>query len=421
MTDTGPAELVEVTRFAEVAEALRHPKLAVALDERSIPIRGGTVLRIDGEAHTKRRRLLNRLVFRGGHQRLRADTLRPAIDRELRAIRSRADADGIARADLVVFCFRVLTELVATMIGLDRDRIRTDIEELFRLQGELDVFPRFKTQLLGAAPLDPGDEARVEDALERLQRAKAEFSERWFGPALDARRELIRRHDAGEIGDDALPLDLLTLVAAHADPAFDADADLPVRHAVIDFLHAGTGTSVGAVAHAANELEHWWRDHPEDRERRSDPEFLAAAVYETLRLHAANPAEVRRAAEDVTLSCGTRITAGRYAALRTGVADRDRDVFGSDADTFDPRRVPPPGIAAYGLAFGAGPHMCYGLPLAIGDEGMDGNLVLLLGSLYEAGMEPDPDDPPAYRPGVAHADLRNFDRYPVRLRAAAAS
>src|SRR5579859_2007986 len=100
MIDTAPAELVEVTRFAEVAEALRHPKLAVALDERSIPIRGGTVLRIDGEAHTKRRRLLNRLVFRGGHQRLRADALRPAIDRELRAIRSRAGADLVARADL---------------------------------------------------------------------------------------------------------------------------------------------------------------------------------------------------------------------------------------------------------------------------------------------------------------------------------
>lgn len=419
MIGTASAELVEVTRFTEVAEALRHPKMAVTLDERSVPVRGGTVLRIDGDAHTKRRRLLNRLVFRGGHQRLRAEVLRPAIERELALARSRADPRGVARVDAVAFCLRVLTELVATMIGLDEEQMRADMEELFRLQAELDAFPRFKTQLLGAAPLDPGDEARVQEALDRLRVAKDVFAERWVRPALEARRDLVRRHDAGEIGDDALPHDLLTMVAAHADPAFDSDPDLPVRHAVIDFLHAGTGTSVGGVVHTANELERWWRDHPADRERRLDPAFLSAAVYETLRLHAANPAEIRRATEDVTLSAGTSIPAGRDAALRTGMAHRDRDVWGPDADVFDPHRVPPPGIAAYGLAFGAGPHMCYGLPLAVGDDGVDGNLVLLLRSLYEAGMEPDPDDPPSSRPAVAHADLRNFERYPVLLRAPA--
>ncbi|MDE3112616.1 MAG: cytochrome P450 [Chloroflexota bacterium] len=419
MIGTAAPELIEVTRFAEVAEALRHPKLAVTLDERSVPVRGGTVLRIDGEAHTKRRRLFNRLVFRGGHQRLRADVLRPAIDRELAAARARASADGRGRLDVVAFCYRVLTELVATMIGLDRAQMRTDIEELFRLQADLDAFPRFKTQLLGAAPLDTDGEARVEEALARLRVAKDAFSDRWVRPALAARRELMRRHQAGEIGDDEMPSDLLTMVAAHADPAFEADPDLPVRHAVIDFLHAGTGTSVGAVAHTANELERWWRDHPVDRERRTDAAFLSAAVYETLRLHAANPAEIRRATEDVTLSAGTRIPAGRFAALRTGMAHRDRDAWGPNAEAFDPRRVPPPGTAGYGLAFGAGAHMCYGLPLAVGDDGVDGNIVLLLRSLYEAGMEHDPDDAPVYRPGVAHADLRNFERYPVLIRATA--
>ncbi len=415
MIPTASAELVEVTRYAEVAEALRSPRLAVALDERSVPIRGGTVLRIDGDAHTKRRRLLNRLVFRGGHQRFREQALRPATLRELAAIRARRDADGTARTDLVAFCTRVLTEQVAAMIGLAGPRLRDDIEDLFRLQSDLEAFPRFKTQLLAATPLEPGDEERIEAALARLRAAKREFTERWFEPALAERVELIRRHEAGEIGEDAVPLDLLTLVAAHADPAFEADPDLPVRHAIIDFLHAGTGTSVGAVAHAVNELERWWREHPEDRALRTDPRFLSAAVYETLRLHAANPAEIRRATEDVTLSGGTHVAAGQYAALRTGFANRDPTVFGQDADRFDPRRVLPPGVAGYGLAFGAGPHMCYGLPLAIGDEGVDGNLVLLLRSLYEAGMEPDPDDSPSYRPGVAYADLRNFDRYPIRL------
>ncbi len=414
-TSTAEAqELVEVTSYAEVAEALRSSNaLAVDVDALSMPIRGGTVLRIDGEAHRKRRRLLNRLVFRGGHELFRERVLSPTVERGLREILDRPDADGLARADLVAFATRALTELVAAMIGLEPARSREAAEELFRIQADLDEFPRFKTQLRGAAPLSPGDEERIARAQERLERGKREFVERFYGPALAERRRLLARHEAGEIPEAELPNDFLTLVAAHADPSFDADPDLPVREAIIDLLHAGTGTSVGAIVHTVDELERWLTDHPEDRERRADPRFLVGAVNEVLRLHAANPAEIRRAVEDVTLSGGSVIPKGRYAALRIGLANRDTSVFGPDADRFDPHRVVPAGLYAYGLAFGSGPHMCYGLPLAYGNDGVDGNLVYVTKALFEAGVRPDPERAPSYRSAVAHADLRGFETYPV--------
>ena len=407
-------DLVEVTAYAEVVEALRaSSKLAVVMDEESEPVRGGTVLRVDGDVHAKRRRLLNRLVFRDEHTRLRERVLRPALERELARLRANPDPDGAVRVDLVAFATRVLVELVAAMIGLDAAKTSAGLDSLVRLHGELVAFPRLQTQLRAAAPPLPDGEAGLRRALERHEAAKREFVERFYRPAVETRRALVARHEAGELTDADLPDDFLTLVAAHADPRFDDEPDLAVRHAIVDLLHAGTGTTVGALVRAIDELDRYFRVHPEDRARRADPAFLAGAVNETLRLHSANPAEIRRATVDVTLRGGTRIEAGQFVALRTGYANRDRTVFGEDAERFDPHRSIPAGVYPYGVAFGSGPHMCYGVPLVMGNDGPDGNLVCLVQRLHAAGIRPDPDRPARSRRAIAHADLKTVDSYPV--------
>lgn len=405
-----------MTSYAEVREALRlAAKLAVVLDDEPLPVRAGTVLRIDGDAHTKRRRVLNRLVLRDRHSRLREEILGPALERALDDLRSGAGADGPARADLVGLCMRVLLEHVGAMIGLDRARTPEGLDELVRLQSELEGYPRLRTQLRGAAPPLPEGEAGLRRALARFEVAKRQLVERFYEPALASRRREVARYGAGQIAETDLPLDFLTLVAAHEDPALDDDPDLAVRHVIVDFLHAGTGTSVGAVVQAVDELGRWCAEHPEDLALRGDPRFLSGVVNEVLRLHSANPAEVRRALEDVTLCRGTVVRVGEYAALRTGLANRDAAVFGPDADRFDPHRVVPAGTYPYGVAFGSGPHMCYGLPLAVGNDGTDGNIVLILRRLYEAAIRKDPERSARYRPAQAHADLKSFESYPVTL------
>jgi cytochrome P450 len=355
---------------------------------------------------------MNKLVFRDRHAWFRERSLEPALRRELDAALA-PGGDGIARTDLVTLSTRSLVVLVAAMIGLDGAQTPEGIAELVALQAQLEEFPRLRTQMGVLAP--PHDEARRARALAKLEEAKAKFTERFYAPALARRARLLERNRAGEIDESDLPLDFLMLVAGHADPAFGEDADLAVRHAVIDLLHAGVGTTVGAIVQTVDELLRWFAAHPEDRALATDPAFLRGAVHEVLRLHSANPAEVRFAIADTTLSGGTVIRAGQYAALRTGLADRDPAVFGADADRFDPRRVTPPATYPHGVAFGSGPHMCYGMPLVIGNDGTDGNVVLFARALFEAGVEPDPERTPSYEPATAHADLKSFTTYPVRF------
>jgi cytochrome P450 len=339
--------------------------------------------------------------------------LRPGLERDLTLLLARPDPDGLVRADLVVLATRVLVELVAAMIGLDEARTPAGLDALVRLHGELVAFPRLQTQLRAAAPPLPDGDAGLRRAIDRHETAKREFVDRFYRPAIEARRALAARHEAGDFTDAELPQDFLMLVAAHDEPRFDDEPDLAVRHAIVDLLHAGTGTTVGALARAIDELHRYFRDHPDERPLGTDPAFLTGVVNETLRLHSANPAEIRRAVVDITLGGGTRIRAGQFVALRTGYANRDRAVFGEDAERFDPRRQIPAAIYPYGVAFGSGPHMCYGLPLVMGNEGTDGNLVALVKRLHEAGVRPDPERPARNRPAIAHADLKTVDSYPV--------
>src|SRR5690606_15700155 len=102
-----------------------------------------------------------------------------------------------------------------------------------------------------------------------------------------------------------------------------------------------------------DELSNWLPSHPEDVERLDDLQFVSRVVQESLRLHPAPPATGRVALEDVELSWGERLEAGRWVAVMIHEANRDRTVFGEDADEFDPHRSLPTGIPAYGLSFSA--------------------------------------------------------------------
>jgi hypothetical protein len=95
-------------------------------------------------------------------------------------------------------------------------------------------------------------------------------------------------------------------------------------------------------------------------------------------------------------------------------------VFGEDVADFNPYREVEQGTHRYGLAFGAGPHMCFGLPLVMGSEGTDGSLVHLLKTVLAAGAEPDPDGPEQIPLEQAHgawaAESPSYIvRFPVRV------
>ena len=101
-------------------------------------------------------------------------------------------------------------------------------------------------------------------------------------------------------------------------------------------------------------------------------------------------------------------------------ASRDPEVFGPDAEEFNPRRVARTPIKPTGLAFGDGPHTCIGMAMSIGKAGPGGEggdapvglIVYVLRELYRAGVRRDPENPPRWN----DANVRHeYAEFPVRL------
>ena len=304
---------------------------------------------------------------------------------------------------------RVNLRLSSALVGFDRATTPEGAEEFYLivqrlLRGGLrGVFERKVNGFDPEAPL--GRDALL---------AYDELDELFFRPALERREEIVARIVEGRAERSELPQDLLSLIALRLDPAWD-DRALALREAA-KLATVGPDSITAALIHALSEAFAWFEEHPDDRERRTDEDFLVRIAGESLRLHPLPAGFARRALEDVQLCKGTPVAAGQLIAMRSGPANADPNVWGNDALEFDPNRTCPEGALPYGLAFGAGPHMCIGLPIVMGSTGADGNLVYLLKILFAANVRPDPDRPaPAlYRIRGQYQNVKGVE-FPVLL------
>jgi cytochrome P450 len=99
--------------------------------------------------------------------------------------------------------------------------------------------------------------------------------------------------------------------------------------------------------------------HPDQRALLiADPALIPGAVEEMLRWTSPVTHMARTATAEVEIR-GQRIAVGEMVVLLYGSANRDEDVFGSDAEEFRVTRSPNPHIA-----FGCGEHACVGAQLA---------------------------------------------------------
>jgi cytochrome P450 len=399
-----PNRWLDFVTYADCTEILKSASLSadVGGEIDNATFRGGTVVRLDPPAHSRRRKTLNRLLRRDGHQWFRDTALFPALKKNMTELLTRRDPDGLVRTDLIKFGATVNMQLAAVLIGLPAASEPPGSEEVVELVHEM-AKVALTTKLELMSGLDPG-------SIESAAAAKDTFYERYYRPALAEHQDMLARVEAGDMLETELPKDLMTLVAAHADEAW-SDPDLPVRDVWL-MLRASVDTSTQALCHTLTELEKWFARHGEDRDRRTDPTFVLGAVNESLRLHPMSPTFLRRALEDTRLTSGAEIKAGDYAVVRPAPANRDAAVFGEDADCFDPMRVVPAGVSPYGLAFGHGSHKCYGLPLVLGHDGIDGSLVHFMRSLLDANARPDPAKPP----NITYTeDAEHVVSYPIVL------
>ncbi|GAA4600991.1 cytochrome P450 [Actinoallomurus liliacearum] len=297
-----------VTRHDLALRVLRDTRYTVD-DPRfsTAQVVGTSMLSLDGAEHTRHRDAFARR-FRPAETRARfTEFVRAEVDRLVGAVAPRGHAE--VRADLAgPLAVAVVTEA----LGL-RDVTPATIRSWY------DAFVEAVSAITAGRPANAGD------AYDRL-RAKVEA-------ALDERA-----------ADDTL----LAAAARHLT------TDEVVANAAV-LMFGGIDTTEGMITNAVLHL----LERPDRLTAvRAEPDLLAPAVEESVRLEPAASVVDRYATEDVALG-GARIAKGDLVRVSITAANRDPAVF-ADPDRYDPRRA----NADRHLSFAHGPHFCFGAHLA---------------------------------------------------------
>ncbi len=378
---------VEVDTYKDVLEVWRCPHMSTrTAGPGDAEVRGGTIVRIDGPAHLTRRRALGQLLSHGGHKYFRDTHLFPTGDAALAKALENLEADGYVHLEIRTWARRVLQQLAAALVGFDGATTPEGGDELF---GYVEEFISGYQGILENAFNPVAPSGPVHD---RAVQGRDAILEKFFAPSVARRVDLLTKVEAGELAAEELPRDLITLALQQADPAW-ADVELAKREAVF-MLAAGVHTTSNALVWTLRELFDYFEKHPEQKSRIDDDEFLLGAASEALRLHPVVAGFVRRAEEDVELPSGDTVHEDSLVVIRSGPPGVDVDAYGEDAADFNPDRQVAKNVSRHGFAFGAGPHMCFGTPIVMGLNGIDGSLVYLLKLLVRAGVELDPASPP---------------------------
>ncbi len=151
------------------------------------------------------------------------------------------------------------------------------------------------------------------------------------------------------------PRDDVVSALAHSAPGAEELSEAELSMFLIQLLVAGNETTrnllSGGLAALAERPDEWAR-------LKGDRTLIPAAVEELLRWTTPVISFMRTATTDTELS-GQEIAAGEHVLLLYAAANRDQEVFGTDADMLRIDRDPNPH-----LSFGFGPHFCLGAALA---------------------------------------------------------
>lgn len=388
-----------IADYAQASRALKEKNFRQALYDEGAVVMQDVLVNLHGDEH-RRRRKLETAVFRRDFFRYYetevfpetlTDTLAPYV------------ADGAM--DLVDFGYRAMVNLTADFAGIDRPlkspEETADLMALLRLFG--------KTATLAHATVDR--EAVRQEAHDALKR----FDETYIAPSINNRKQLLADFNAGRISEAELPRDILTVLLRNED-GIELPRDVLTREMAF-FALAGAHTSIHTLTHAVHELLSWTKQHPADLQRvKNDRRFIQQAVLESIRLHPSSPIAARRSLCPVSLS-HTEVAEGDAVIIDLQSANRSTEIFGADANEFNPLRELPRGQVPHGLSFGQGMHACLGLNLAAGTLPAPGEPVVQMGTvaliveaLFARGMQADPDRE-AQKDASTARDLWGF--YPV--------
>ena len=401
---------ITISGYAASNETLADKQLAQSLYNEGAVIMADVLLVLHGADHRTRRGLELR-VFRRDFSRYYEQEVFPAT-----LAQTIAPYAQQGHADLIELGYAVTLNLTADFAGIDRPH--RDAAETANLLRLVMVFSEGATLVHSTR-----DKSAVRD---EVRVALAQFDALFYQPSLARRRHLLERFSSGQIGEDALPRDVLTVLLRNEDRV-ELPPDLMLRE-IAFYLQAGSHSTANATTHAFHDIVSWCDAQPADAARMAaDPLFLQRCVHESLRLHPASPVAWRRPVCPVHLAGGASADTDDRVVVDLAAANRDTAVFGADAGVFNPHRELPEGIPPWGLTFGAGVHICLGRDLDAGllprpdtDPATHqyGIVPLLVATLLERKARPDPSRP-ATR--ADHTERPNWGCYPILLSAPATS
>lgn len=400
MTQTTGPRTITLSGYEEARDGFRQRHLRQALYDEGDVVMADVLVNLHGDAHRARRRLENRLFRRDTHERFERTMFPPIVAETL------APHVAAGRAELVGLSHQLMMNLAASAAGVDRPQ-RT-AEETAHLYRYLMLF------IEGATLAHYTGDRQAKQA--EVAAALAAFDQEFLQPSIARRRAALAAVEAGDLDEDQLPRDVLTVLLRNQDD-LDLAPDVVLRETCF-YLLAGAHTSATAFVRTLHAVFELAREVPADADRaRDDLAFLQRCVHETIRLQPSSPVAMRWALEPMTLLGGAEVEPGDKVVIDLMAANRDPAAFGDDAEQFNPRRELPPGVAPWGLSFGLGMHACIGQELAAGrDLGEDdggplfGLVPVAAHAVLQAGARPDPDEPARLDPTSARG---YWASYPV--------
>jgi cytochrome P450 len=393
---------INIHKYKDAQDALRSHDLAQALYEKGGVVMDDVLISLHGTEHHKRRVTEFAVFGRGFFRYYEREVFPPTLARTI------APYLEAGRADLVEFGYRVTMNLTADFAGIDRPR--QDTEETEHLLRLVKCFSEGAT-LVHSKRDHAQVRAEVMGALE-------EFDEAFLTPARERRLQLVNMFEQGELAEEDLPRDVMTILLRNREK-LQLSADV-FRREIAFYLQAGAHSTANSTTQALHEILTWCDAHPDARGRiESDRAFLQRCVHESLRLHPASPVAWRRAMCPVTIGDAGDVDDGDRVIVDLHEANRDKAVFGDDADEFNPHRQLPHTVWPFGLSFGYGVHACMGRDLDGGVVPKDGSppekrqlgiVALLVDELLRNGAERDPDRPPSVDTST---ERNNWAEYPI--------
>jgi cytochrome P450 len=313
------------TRYAEVIEISRRPRSfssAHGTQMFEIPrrISGGalamedapSIIRMDPPAHNRHRKL----VIGAFKPRIVA-----ALEPRVRAL-ARESVAAIRPGEPFDFVEKIAIPLpmfvIAELLGVPR----SDHER----------FRRWSDAMIEAGSSGPGPET-IRTVTELFVYMIEKVAERRRAP----REDVLSQIALAELDGERL-----------SDPEIGAFC--------LTLLVAGNETTRNLIAGGMRAL---LEERAQWEKLCADPSLLPNGVEEMLRFVTPIQHFARRVQHDTELA-GRQLRAGEYVVLFYGSANRDEEVFGSDAERFDITRA----NADRHLAFGFGEHLCLGASLA---------------------------------------------------------